>query len=184
MSADLNNAYPLNHHTFRNGIHSWEVLKNKEVDYLQFRDFTVTRHKEIKDSITRLQDTYVLLTSYLIKNLKTLEYDALKDSLTNLPADYRSVSWYFGTVVNEVAKQRPECFFRLADDFPNKKSLIFIAVEENKEVIEGLKRVDTHLEIKKEFFKDRRFGKTLPYRILATYAIVGGLLTWLIVSQP
>jgi hypothetical protein len=57
-------------------------------------------------------------------------------------------------------------------------------VEDDEEVIRGLKEVHGHDEIKKEFFKDRRFGKTIPYRILGTYLVVAGLLTWLVISQP
>jgi hypothetical protein len=39
-------------------------------------------------------------------------------------------------------------------------------------------------DLKKEFFKDYKYGKTMPYRIFGTYAIFAGLLTWLIIAQP
>lgn len=183
ISDELNKSYPLNHHTFRNGFYTWKELQNKEIDYLQFREFANKWLKEKKDSIIILQDSHVAQTNYIIQNIKTFDYKTLRDSLTKLPAEYRNLSWYYGTVINEVAKQRPDYFFRLAEDFPNNRSIIFIAVEDNKEVIQGLRDVQGHNEIKEEFFKDRRFGKTMPYRILGIYAVIVGLLTWLIVSQ-
>ncbi len=183
MSDELNKTYPLNHHSFRNGFSTWEKLLNKEVDYLQFREFAIKQLKEIKDSIGYLQERYTKLTNYVIQNAGTIAYDTLKDSLMKLPADYRSLSGYYGTIINVVAKQRPGYFFKLAEDFPNNRGLIFSAVEDNKEVVQGLKYVDGHNEIKKELFKDRSFGRTMPYRILGTYIIIGGLLTWLILSQ-
>jgi tetrahydromethanopterin S-methyltransferase subunit G len=123
------------------------------------------------------------LTNSLIQNIKTIDYNFLKDSLTRLPAEFRSTSWYYGTVINEVSKQRPEYFFRLAEDFPNNRNVIFMAAEDNKQVIQSLKAVENHTDIKKEFFKERKFGKMMPYKIIGTYAIVIGLITLLIVSQ-
>ncbi|MEP7142319.1 MAG: hypothetical protein ABI707_05595 [Ferruginibacter sp.] len=183
MSDELNKTYPLNHHSFRNGFYTWKELDNREEDYLMFREFARKRLKKIKDSISNLQDNCVSKTNYIIQNIKAFEYNTLKDSLVKLPAEFSSVSYYYSSVINEVAKQRPEYFFRLAEDFPKNRSLIFMAVEDNKEVVNGLSAVEGHNEIKKEFFKDRRFGKSMPYGIIGTYAVIGGLLAWLILSQ-
>lgn len=183
MSDELNKSYSLNHHTFRNGFYTWEKLQNKEIDYLQFREFATFRLKQIKDSISKVQDRHTAVTNFLVRNVQTMDYNILKDSLMKLPAQYKNSSWYYGTVINEVAMKRPEYFFRIAEDFPNNRSLIFNAVYDNKEAILVLKEVEGYDEIKKKFFKDIRFGKTLPYRIFGTYAVIGGLLTWLIVSQ-
>lgn len=156
MSDELNKMYPLNHHSFRNGFYAWEALPNKDIDYLQFRDFANKRLKEIQDSISKIQDSYVALSNYIIQNIKTLHYDVLRDSLTKLPAEYKSLSWYYGTVINEVARQRPEYFFKLAEDFPANRHLIFFAPENNKDVIAGLRAVEGHDEIKKAFFKGKK----------------------------
>ena len=183
MCEELNKLYPLNHNSFRNGFWMWKEIPNKSMDYLVFRDFADKRLKEIKDSISEVQNRYVRLTNYIIGNLQTPDYHLLKDSLTKLPAEYKSSSWYYGTVVNEIAKQRPEYFFRLAEDFPDNQNLIFGSIENSKQVIQGLKAVEGHGDAKKAFFKDRRFGRTMPYKIIATYAIVGGLIALLIASK-
>lgn len=183
MSEELNKTYTLNHHSFRNGFSAWKELPDKELDYLKFKEFAKKRLREIKDSISYLQDSRIKLTNSIIKNAKTVDYNTLKDSLMKLPAEFISLSGYYSKVINEVAKQKPEYFFKLAEDFPNNRILIFNSVEDDKEVVKGLKAIEGHNEIKKEFLKDKKMGKTMPYRIIGTYAAIGGLITWLILSQ-
>jgi hypothetical protein len=183
MSEVLNKAYPLQHHSFRNGFYTWKNLPNKEMEYMLFKAFANGRLKSIRDSIGNVHDGYSALMNDIIQNLKTSSYDTLKARLTKLPAEYRSSSWYYGTVVNEAARQQPAYFFRLAADFPANRSLIFMAVEDDKAVVKGLKAAEGQDEMKKAFFKDRRFGKTMPYKTVGIYAVAAGLITWLIVSQ-
>ena len=183
MSEDLHKTYPLYHHSFRNGFRVWEDLQNKETDHLLFRSFANQRLNALKDSIRQQQEGYVLLTSHLIGHINSMDYPALKDSLSKLPAAYGQASAYYATVLNEVAKQRPDHFFRLAEDLPDQRALIFGAVADSKEVVQGLKAVKGHDAVKKAFFKDRKFGKTIPYKIIGAYVFLAGLITFLIVSQ-
>jgi hypothetical protein len=183
MSRDLNNAYPLYHHSFRNGFHAWKELPNKELDYVQFREFVIRHIRNIRDSISQVQVSRTALANYIIKNMGTLEYNALKDSLAKLPPEYAGQSRYYSAVINAAATQRPEYFFRLAEDFPASRSLVFSSVENNKEVFGRMKTVQGHDEIKKELFKERKFEKSMPYLAIGAYAALGGLITLLIVSQ-
>ena len=129
-----------------------------------------------------MQEKNIALTNYLVQNIKTLDYKTLSDSLVKIPTEFGNQGSYYITITNEIAKVNPDYFFRLCEDFPQNKTIIFTSVE-NTEVISGLKAVEGHDQIKKEFFRDRRFGKTIPYKIIGLYAVIGGLLTWLIVSQ-
>lgn len=183
ISEKLNKQYPLNHHSFRDGFVTWKQLTNKSIDHITFRNFADWRLKVIEDSICEVQNSYVRLTNYLLHNLKTIDYSLLKDSLVKLPAEYKYRSWYYGTVVNQIAKQLPEYFFRLAEDFPDSRNIIFVSVEDSKEVIQSLKAVEGHADLKKAFFKDRRFNKAMPYKIIGAYAIVGGLIGLLIATN-
>ncbi len=182
MSDSLNKAYPLYHHTFRNGYYSWEELANKEMNHFEFRMFTIDRLKKLQDSISYVQGRNIALTNYILGNVKTLDYNTIKDSLVKLPAEYRSSSSYYAIIVNEVARAKPGDFFKLSEDFPQNKAMIFASVDDEV-VIKGLKAVEGHEEVKKEFFKEKRFGKTFPYKIIGMYAVIGGLITWLIISQ-
>ena len=155
MSRELNRKYPLSDHSFRNGFFSWKQMPNKDIDHLKFREAADQRLKEIKDSISGEQDSYVAITNFIIQDIKILDYNSLKDSLVKLPADYRDVRGYYGTVINVVAKQRPEYFFKLAEDFPNNRNLIFFAVKRDKETIAALKAVEGHAETKEAFFKKK-----------------------------
>jgi hypothetical protein len=183
MTDELNKKYPLNHYPFRNGFYSWKELKNKEVDPLRFRILATSSISKLKDSVSQLQDNYLALTNYLIVNLRSLEYQSLSDSLKKLQKEYRPYSWYFGSVVKETAKQKQEYFFRIAEDFPDQEALIFSAVEDDNKIVDNLREIEGHDATKKKFLKERRFNKTILYRVIGTYAILGGLVTWAILNQ-
>lgn len=183
MSKELNEAYPLSHHSFRNGYYTWKELPNKELDYLQFREFANNRIKNIRDSIGQLQHSRTALTNYIIQNIGTLEYSTLKDSLAKLSPEYAYPSGYYRAVINAAATQRPAYFFRLAEEFPANRSLIFSSVENNKEILGRMKAVEGHDEIKKEFFREMKFEKSIPYKIIGAYAALAGLITLLIVTR-
>lgn len=183
MSRELNKDYPLYSHSFRNGYYTWKDLPNKELHYLQFREFADNHIKNIRDSIGRVQARNTALTNYIIQNISTLEYNTLKDSLAKLPPEYAGQSRYYSLAINAAAAQRPEYFFRLAEDFPANKSLIFFSVDNNKEVFSRMKAVEGHDKIKKEFFKEKKFERSIPYKVIGIYAAAAGLITLLIVTQ-
>ncbi|HEX6332706.1 MAG TPA: hypothetical protein VFZ78_00690 [Flavisolibacter sp.] len=156
MKDSINKAYPLQHHSFRNAFSSWRSVTHKNMHYLQFREYADRRLQEINDSIRRRQDHFVALTDYLRRNIKTMEYPTLKDSLLVLPVDYPYMSKYFSTVVGEMARQQPEYFFRLAQELPQHQHLIFFSVEKEKATLAGLQAVEGYPEVKKAFFKTRK----------------------------
>jgi hypothetical protein len=183
MSRELNQSYPLNHHSFRNGYRTWNELLNKETDHLQFREFADNHIMNTRDSIGQLQDRYTALTNYIVQNISTLDYTTLKDSLVKLPAEYAYQSSYYRTVINAAATQKPEFFFRLAEEFPANRQLIFSSVENDKELFSRMKAVEGHDKIKKEFFRERKYEKSIPYKVIGAYAALAGLITLLIVTQ-
>lgn len=184
MSKELNNAYPLNHHTFRGGYYTWEALlkEEKEMSYLPFREWADKRLKEIKDSTSAAQDKYTRLTNHITQNIRQMDYAALKDSLSQLPAEYAGKSRYYGTVIDTVAVQQPEYFFRLAEDFPQHRSLIFWSGVHTKRAHAGLESVEGHDEMKKTFFKERKFNKAFPFYALGSAALGAGLLALIIIA--
>jgi hypothetical protein len=149
LSDELNKAYPLNNYSFRAGFSRWNSLDNKEAPHAEFKNYADARLKEMRDSISQEQDKYVSVTNSLVQNIETIEYGSLKDSLDKLPSASSPNSKYFSAVINEVAKRRPDYFFRLAEDFPDKRSAIFNSVENNKQVIAGLKAVERHKDAKR-----------------------------------
>ena len=171
LCDELNKSYPLDHYSFRTGFTMWNSLDHKEIPHAEFKTYADFHLRELKDSITHVQDQYVLFTNTLIQNIKTIEYDALKDSLKKLPSESNSTGKYFGTVINEVAKERPEFFFKLAEDHPEKRKAIFNGVVADKKTMAGLKLVENHKDIKREFFREKRFDKGKPIRIIATSAV-------------
>jgi hypothetical protein len=183
MEQVINETYPLNHYSFRNGFVLWQSLQNKNERQLQFRDFVRSYLAELKDSLTTVNEKYVAVTNDLLKSLATIPYQELKENLSQLPADFVSVSKYFSIVVKEVAKQRPEDFFRLAEDMPENRSIIFFSADEDKESVKALKAVQGHDGIKKDFLKERRFNKTMPWKLAAGYALAAGVVIFLVAGN-
>ena len=179
MCRELNKTYPLNDYSFRIGFRKWDALPGKSLDPVQFRPFADAKLKEIKDSVVLVQNRLVAITNNLISRIRTIEYSSLKDSLGLLPAIYGLESQYFQTVVNEVSKQRPEYFFRLAEDFPDSRNIFFSYAENNKQVMANLKAVENHDKIKKDFFKERRFRQNFPYKSIGTVLVGIGLMVYI-----
>lgn len=152
VARALNEAYKLHHHSFRNGYYTWDSLPNKEMDYVQFRAFADQKLQQVVDSVSTVQDRYVATTNYIIGNLSTINYDRLKDSIQTLPIDYMPNNAYHGTAVIAIAKQKPEYFFRLAKDFPGWHTLMYYAVDRDKEAMASLKAMEGYADIKKAIF--------------------------------
>lgn len=185
MTVQINKRYPLNHYSYRNSFDTWDNLKpdEKKLAHSQFRSFADNFIKIKRDSICVVQDVFVSLTNNLLSRINEIEYDSLKEVLTSLPVEYKGRSWYFGTIVNEVSKKHPEFYFRIAEDFSEDRSIVFTAAEDNKEVISNLKNVNGYDEVKAKFFKERRMMKRMPYQVLGTYVVFGGLVAGLILSH-
>lgn len=149
LSDELNKKYKLNHHSFRNAYFTWDSLANKDMEYLAFRRFADERLQRIMDSISREQDRYVATSNYIIENLSTLKYDRLKDSLLTLPVDYMPESAYHGTVICAIAKQQPHYFFKLAEEFPAWRTLMYFAVDRDKDAMATLRSVEGYAEMKR-----------------------------------
>lgn len=184
LSHKLNKEFPLGHYTFRNGYYSWEKQSQKSINHTEFIQQTDKEIAIIYDSISKRHNAFTKTTNFITDNVKQANYIILKDSINKLPIDWRPQNGYFDKSVYQMSKTNPEYFYKLLQDFPTSKKFIYYAVDHDKELVKQLKQVQGYDDLKNEFFKDYRYGKTMPYRILGTYAIIGGLLAWLIIAQP
>lgn len=184
LSDKLNNEFPLNHYTFRNGYYAWRDRTDKSVNHTKFIEQTDKTIKQIYDSTSLKQTTYIRTTNFILNNLAQVSYSTLIDSIKTLPIDWKPQSGYFDKVVYQMTKSKPEYFYKLLQDFPSSKTLIYYAINHDKDIVKQLKQVQGYDNLKKEFFKDYKFGKTMGIKTIATYAVFGGLLTWLIIAQP
>ena len=190
LSDRVNNEFPLYHYSFRIGFDMWDSFKNKDAPYSDFFLFADEKIKRLSDSVRAIQIPYVLLTERLIDRASTIEYAALKDSLLLLPTvpignyDESSVN-YFRRVIQAVGLTRPELFFKLAEDMPDKKDMIFSAATfgpDNKELIETLKSAKTNSPAKSEFFKERSRDKRTAVAAMTIYGTMLVLFWWLVIS--
>lgn len=184
LSDKLNKEFPLYHYTFRNGYYAWEKQPNKSIGHDKFIIQTEKEMEIIYDSISKKQNDFTIATNFITANAGQASYSILKDSISTLPIDYRPHSGYFDKSVYQMTKANPEYFYKLLQDFSTSKKYIYFAVDQDKKLVKQLKQVKGYDDLKNEFLKDYKFGKTMPYRIIGTYAIVAGLLTWLIIAQP
>ncbi|MCU0444443.1 MAG: hypothetical protein MUE85_05945 [Microscillaceae bacterium] len=178
MYNELNKTYPLCSLNSSNAKRDWDNIPNKYIEHLQFKRLIDSQLSNIKDSIIAQQNNYVKITDYLINNIKTIEYSALKDSIAKLPTDYHNSFRYYETVIKEVAQHQPKYFFRIVEDFPKDEDFIFMVVDNDKPLIQQLNAVEGHNETKQRLKKFIRFGKRMNYMGIASYILVGGLLGW------
>jgi hypothetical protein len=182
MCRKLSQRYPLSSLNYSEAYFTWRALpeNEKNMHYMEFSVLAGKRFKERSDSISAEQDNYVRLTNYLIGNIRSLDYATLKDSLILLPARQAGQSKYYSTVIDTVALQQPEYFFRLAEDLPQHRSLIFSSGGRNKRVFSSLLRVEGYDEIKRDFIKARRSEKAFAIYAVGMsvfgYAIIAGLI--------
>lgn len=165
MSKEIDQLFPMydyRYYYFNDRYNSWERLKNKRMKHSAFRIFADERIKYVRDSIVERYNHSIAIMNYLIQNVSTIDYVALRDSLAKLPIGYSNS--YYKKVVNTVARNKPEFFFRLAEDytFTMQSSLFDSIGARDKEVLEKLKSVEGHEKIKKAFFKDIKYRKTMP----------------------
>lgn len=184
MSRNINNKFPLNHHSFGNGYGVWNSLQQKDYDHDEFKVNTNITIRKLQDSIFEKQNKFTNTTNYIIKNAIELNYSLLKDSLKTLPIEYRSISWYFGESVYQLCKANPENYYKILEDLPGARTTVYYAVDLDKEIVEQIKHVDGHDKLKKEFIKEYKEGKNFKYKVFLPYLIMGGLIAWLIIAQP
>lgn len=184
LSDKLNKEFPLYHYTYRNGYYAWQKQPDKTMGHDKFTAQTDREIIKIYDSISKKQKAFINTTNFIAENAERAEYSMLKDSINTLPVDYKPQSGYFDRSVYMMAKSDPEYFYKLLQDFPASKTFIYFAVDHDKALVKKLRQVRGYDGLKKEFFKEYKYGKTIFYRVAGTYAVMAGLIIWLIVAQP
>jgi hypothetical protein len=181
MCKRLDKRYPLNYLDRRVAYTTWFKLPEdeKNMPYLQFRVLADKRIKEMGDSISAIQEQYVRLTNDILENFSSWDYAALKNNLAQLPAVYMYPSRYYGTVIDTVILRRPEYFFRLAEDLPQHRSVIFYYGTDNRHTFSELMRVEGHDEAKRGLLKARRDERLSAYYAIGSTLVSVGLVTLL-----
>lgn len=123
------------------------------------------------------------MTNFLLANLRELPDSTLIDSLASLPRGQTIPAKYFGTVVYEVARQKPNSYFRVADAFPSNWSIIFGAVQHDKSIVKSLRKAEGNPKTKDAFFKEYKSMKWGPIAGIGTLLVGGGLLILMLTSS-
>lgn len=149
----------------------WESFGEKRDTYFRyFIPVANARIQALRDSFTAQEKPNTRITRYLIDNIASLDYNTLKDSLTKLPSEYPYKSEYFNAVIDSVCARRPDLFFRLAEDLPDQRDVIFASADNRREIRKKLKEVAPDSPLKKEFLKGKRREKF--YNIAGTTGIL------------
>lgn len=184
LSDQLNKEFTLYHYTFRNGYYAWEKHSNKSIRH---DEFVVQINREISriyDSISQMQTAFLNTTNFITAHAGQASYTILKDSISTLPLDHRPDNGYFDESVYQMAKANPEYFYKLLQDFPSHKVFLYFAVDHDKKLIKSLRQVEGYDDLKREFLKEYKTNRGMLYRTLGGYAVIIGLITWLIAAQP
>lgn len=151
FTEDINKKFPLHDYSFRNGLAIWDGFRNKETDYNAFKTFADQKIISIRDSVERDQVAHTKITEDIVAHISTMSYETLKAYVQKLPIEYETE--YFAVVVNAICMNRPEFFFRLADELPMKKQPLFDAVDTNRTTLKKLSDVPINSPSKNEFFR-------------------------------
>jgi hypothetical protein len=171
----IHSRFPMYGYSFRNGFGYWNSFQNKTSYYKDFQVYADAKIKLIYDSIAAVQTPYTSLTDSIIKSMAGIDYSSLKASLDKLPVRDSPESVYFSAIVKSVCLTRPELFFKLAEDMPDKKNLLFDVAVYDKEISDKLVMVETSSPAKKEFLKARKDEKSTTRKSIFA-AIAGAAL--------
>jgi len=155
LSDKLNKEFPLYHYSFRNGYYAWNKLSERNTNHDEFIKRTDKEIKIVYDSISNKQKQLTNTANFIKENASKIDYSILKDSLSKLPIEYCPQSCYFSKSVYHIAKANPNNFYRILEDFPSNKTIIYFAVDDDKEVIKQLKQVQGFDKLKKEYLKKK-----------------------------
>lgn len=183
MSDSLHQKFPLYYYHYDHSFYQ----KLDQLPYIKspHEIFAPSANKHIKaifDSVSIIQTKFVATTNYIIDHAHQSDYSTLKDSLKKLPIEYRSRSNYFGKSVYQLSKANPNSFYRILEDFPQDKTIIYFAVEDDKELVKTLKKIEGNDLEKKKYKKELRTNTQMRITGIGMYVLVGVLITWLIVS--
>ncbi len=88
--------------------------------------------QETEARISKRQEELVRKTNYLIATVDRLAYADFKDSIRKIPAAFLHQSSYYTTVINKISRIKPDYVVLLYKDFPENRTLIEFAVENDK----------------------------------------------------
>ncbi|MEO8404275.1 MAG: hypothetical protein ABI480_06760 [Chitinophagaceae bacterium] len=174
MSDSLNARFTSFHYTFRYGFGLWNSFHNKEIPFREFRIYADNKLKQIRDSIATVHTPYDALTNETVNTISTIDYSLLKENVAKLATDDLSKRGYLFKIINSICINRPELFFKLADDMPDKRQNLFYAVD-GKTSINNLKAVETSSPSKKEFFRQKKIDRRMTIGMIGA-AVAGAAL--------
>ncbi len=165
MRSDIDKAYPLNYQYYHEPYQAWKDLSYKTMHHLKFRSLIDNDINQTKHKIVQRLETYEGIKEFITKNAKTASYETLRDTLSKLSIaegnQQDNEKWrYYLKAVHEIAEQKPEFFFKLAEDLPDNQDDIFFSVRfQERKILAKLKSATGQESIKKKFFKEKRSEK-------------------------
>ena len=179
MCDRLDSIYPLHIHSRWTAMEKWSNMREKKFDYRDFKIIASQYVGHLEDSISGQDAQYTALTNFLLDGMETTSYNNFRDSLVKLPITSNADQKYFSTVIQRVAAENPDYYFRLAEDLPDNDVLFWIIYD--KKLIRQLKQVPGHAAVKKDFARHQRQDTLFKFYAVGINAILAGLIVWLIV---
>lgn len=190
MSREINKLYPLTQLHDTGAYQAWIVLPSKDIHYLDFRKLADKHISTIKQVAIQKLEKHESIKGFIAQNAKTAPYEVLRDSLSKLSTGKErqqdTEKWrYYLKAVHEIAEQKPEFFFKLAEDLPDNQHDIFFSINFNeKELLAKLKLAEGNKAVKKRFFKAKRSDKRFAIVAVTAYVaslvlFYGALIVWI-----
>ena len=160
---ELKQQYPMCKCNMEDAFSTWEQLDHTGAIPSQFQITVHEKLQRVKDSLQLIQDTTtgLSLTNYLLRNISTIDYNSLKDSLSKFYPHVNEHRPFYVEVIIETAKQQPEFIFKLAKDLPEYRNeiLAIAATSTSRKEYWRLLGVEGYNEMKKELSKNRIYSR-------------------------
>lgn len=179
LSIEINSRFSLQHYSFR-GFHNFDHGNQDLLPYEQFKILADNKIKTLRDSLISKHSNYTSITNDVINNFGSIEYSLIKERLEKLGEKPEGYS-YFNVILQRVCNERPEWFYKLAEDIPSNKELMFSSVYGNS-IVKKLKAVKTDSPVKKEFIKYKRKDRRLTFTAIGTSIVGAALLGFAVIT--
>ena len=179
LSTEINSQFSIQHYSFR-GYNHFDMGNQQLLPYEQFKILADKKINELRDSLVFKHSNYTSITNEVLDNFRTIDYGFLKERIEKLGKTPDGFD-YFNVIIKKVSSEKPEWFYKLAEDIPSNKELMFASVY-GSSVVKKLKAVETDSPVKKEFLKYKRKDRRFTFEAIGISIMGAALLAFALLS--
>lgn len=148
----------------------------KTTDYRIARSLITADIQRFKDSLFAVNKIYTELTDLFIARIATADVESTIDFLKRIPKYNEYGYLYYRATIEEMAIERTDLFFEVAEHLPEQKEAMFYCCTA-KEQKKALKNAVTDSQVQKEYKKFKRRDTMFSISAVSLYTL-GNVAFW------